>query len=190
MIWGAILLAGISVIIWIALIELMYERKAETIQFVTDNGGSIVHCYQADKNGYFFPRALPPPRNTLLNLVGRNPDFMVWGVFLHKKDLSEDDLRLLERFDHLCLLGLERSSVSDANIPSLAVFRDLKFLYLSDTQVTDRSLPYLREMASLEIVRLDGTRVTQEGVDAARKLMPRVKFILDPEEGQDVRILP
>ncbi len=75
-------------------------------------------------------------------------------------------------------LSLDRTGVSDQDLPVLAAFPSLTSLGLSHTSITDEGLVRLPHLAGLKSLYLEGTNVTDEGAMAFSASHPECRVSL------------
>ena len=95
-----------------------------------------------------------------------------WGVNAEKPMIRER----IEKLGSVKLVDLSNRDVTDADLKELERFENLEQLYLWNSQLTNASLKQLARLKSLQEVDLSGTPVTAEGVAELRKLRPNLKI--------------
>jgi hypothetical protein len=89
---------------------------------------------------------------------------------------SLDDARLeklsgaLKNFDHLEVLDIRRTAITDRSAQLLSELPNIKHLRLADTQISDTTVHRISYLRRLESLDLSGTGVTDECVDDLCKL--------------------
>jgi hypothetical protein len=86
------------------------------------------------------------------------------GIDLIKRDADDETVRQIAQFDHLQVLLLDQTGVTDAACKELAKLKELRALTLSKTNVSDEGLYYLRNSTQLAELDLHDTRVTGFGL--------------------------
>ncbi|MFI5455637.1 MAG: hypothetical protein ACHRXM_09315 [Isosphaerales bacterium] len=98
-----------------------------------------------------------------------------WGwriqliVDLSNSKVGDEELARLQRmpgFQHLSMLSLAGSRITDKSLKLLESYPGLISVNLSHTGVTDKGLESLAKLPSLSNINLSGTNVTDAGLDA------------------------
>jgi hypothetical protein len=179
------------------------RHEREAVADIIKAGGIVVYDYQKPslKTGQTFKPVEEPNGPALLrNLLGENFFSEVYAVYHNNATLSDDEIKLLERFPHLQdlnLSGCHISAVGFARIANLTSLRDLALggirppagelagfdfrqlkaltqltgLALGNTSVSDRDLPHLKELTQLTNLFLYDTNVTDAGLEELKGLI-------------------
>ncbi len=118
----------------------------------------IVAAAQKDVPGYL--RAIAPGDTALE--FSANP---------YPEKFGDDQLRALAPVaEHVAILDLRRTKVTDAGLDECGKMPGLRRLELQETKVGDRGLAAIGGLANLEILNLYGTRVTDAGLASLSSL--------------------
>ncbi|WP_422349983.1 DUF2231 domain-containing protein [Flagellimonas sp.] len=91
--------------------------------------------------------------------------------FLQRKNLSEADFELLERYkENVVQLNLGYTNMDNEMIKLLKPFKNLIKLQLQNTQITNEGLKEIKRFKLLESLNLFGTVVDDTGLDQLSKL--------------------
>jgi hypothetical protein len=82
--------------------------------------------------------------------------------------LKDEHLPGLLSIEHIAVLRLKNSGITDACLSHVAKLTKLKRLDLSGTAITDTGLKHLTTLKELETLNLFGTAVTDTGLDAVK----------------------
>lgn len=91
-------------------------------------------------------------------------------VDLSNAQITDADLKLLEKFSELESLDLRLTSVGDEGIAHLQTLRKLKTLNLFRTRLSDKGLAVVRGMPDLETLLIGGTGITDAGLVNVERL--------------------
>jgi hypothetical protein len=84
--------------------------------------------------------------------------------------LPDEALACCRFFQHLVVLDLGGTKITDAGMQHLKGLVSLERLYLDHTKITDQGLPHLQGLKNLEVLVLAGTEVTGAGLAAIEPL--------------------
>ena len=98
-----------------------------------------------------------------------NANREVVKVDLNNAKITNDHLKLLEKFTELEWLDLRVTPISDEGIAHIGGLRKLKFLNVFRTNMSDAGLASLRGLTELETLLMGGTKVTDEGLKNIEK---------------------
>lgn len=163
----------------------LYDYERQVAEWVLNHQGSVFLTYLPfeAKSEEEFQSAIHQDRvfdfktvrvGELQDLPDR--EFIVSGVSLRKRPLTEEDLRSLEGLHALKSLDLERSGVTDDTLSAIQEMLDLKRLLLSHTQITDKGFALLKHLPQLESISLGRTLVTADGMRVLSQL-PNLRVI-------------
>lgn len=93
-----------------------------------------------------------------------NANREVVKVDLNNAKITDNDLKVLEKFTEIEWLDLRVTPITDAGVAHLAGLRKLKFLNLFRTGLSDKGLGFLRAHVNLETLLIGGTKVTDDGM--------------------------
>jgi Leucine-rich repeat (LRR) protein len=96
------------------------------------------------------------------------PDYVL-SFELHGKEVTDEGLKGLAKFENLTTLDLHYTAVTDASLPELAKLSNLTTLNLQGTKVTVAGLRDLGKLKNLTTLNLQGIAVTDAGL---RELAP------------------
>lgn len=98
-------------------------------------------------------------------------------LVLNATDITDASLNQINRLEHLEILDLSESSISDAIIPILGHLKQLRVLGLYATQITDSTMESISELPSLEMLNISlNPQITDVGFQQLAKLK-RLKSI-------------
>jgi hypothetical protein len=118
---------------WFACRMQQARRQREVVESINKLGGGVRYDYH---DGVCDPRTHPSVPAWLLAVFGDDFFADVVGVGFFGKDISDDDLALLEKLPHLEFVQLERVPISDNGLDHLIGLRNLTCLSLTQTDVT------------------------------------------------------
>ncbi len=110
-------------------------------------------------------------------------------LWLDDTMITDNGLQYLEKLKSLTFLSLDNTSVSDAGLIYLQGLTALRLLKLESTQVTDDGLTYLKRMTGLKFLSLDNTRVTDAGLIHLRGLTALRLLKLDNTRVSDAGLI-
>jgi len=96
---------------------------------------------------------------------------------LNRIPVSDDDLKIIARFQNLRRLNLNFTAVSDAGLKQLLVLKQLEALSLSGTQVTHNFVKLAGKMSSLRQVTVWNTRVSEEELQRLKRTSRGIDII-------------
>ena len=96
---------------------------------------------------------------------------------LNRIPLSDDDLKIIARFENLRRLNLNFTGVSDAGLKKLLILKHLEALSLSGTNVTYNFVKQIGNMQSLKQVTLWNTRVSETEIQQLQKITKGIAII-------------
>ena len=99
--------------------------------------------------------------HTCVALIQANPE--VEDLFLGKTGITDTDMALIGRLQHLRVLYLYNTSITDMGLSQLQNMTNLQTLNLDGTKVTDSGVLGLRRLTRLENFGLGNTSITDKG---------------------------
>lgn len=138
------------------------ERACEAV--ILDQGGRAWHA--SDKGSGLAPRKARPVPSVLVPILGEDFFDCVVVVAPRFDASNRRSLEALQGLPHLRTLWLERTAITDDDLPQLGNNRKLESLFLQRTRITDRGLAALAQCSNLEEVDASDTLVTGLGLDA------------------------
>ncbi|NEU08058.1 cytochrome C [Flavihumibacter sp. R14] len=96
---------------------------------------------------------------------------------LSRIPVSNDDLKIIARFENLRRLNLNFTGVSDAGLKQLLVLKHLEVLSLSGTKVSSAFVKQVGKMSSLKQVSLWNTRISEIEIQQLQKTAHGVALI-------------
>ncbi len=85
-------------------------------------------------------------------------------VDLNNAQITDADLRHLERFSEIEWLDLRVTPIGDEGVSHIRNLRKLKFLNVARTSVSDKGLTHISGLVELETLLIGTTKVTDEGM--------------------------
>jgi acetyl esterase/lipase len=91
-------------------------------------------------------------------------------VFAEGSRLRDEDLKALGAVEHLEVLKLDATGVTDAGLEHLSGLTGLRWLYLERTRITDAGLRALKPLRALTILDVAGTAAGDAGLERIARL--------------------
>lgn len=99
---------------------------------------------------------------------------------LARTKVSDQGLAHLARMPRIVQLDLRETKVTDRGIAALAALPELRQLNLFGTALTDGAVPALGKLAKLQSVHLWESAITERGLAELRKLLPEAQVVGAP----------
>ena len=93
-----------------------------------------------------------------------NPPEHVTVLLLGGTEVTDEGLKTLANYNQLEWLDLMATRTTDAGLAHIAGLKNLRELWLTDTAVTDDGLAHLSGLTKLERLVVEGTKITPEGL--------------------------
>jgi hypothetical protein len=144
------------------------------VQRIHELGGSVSYDFQyadGEANGKLLKNPQPPGWSWLRRLIG--PEYFqdVVRASLDKKQVNDDDLRLIGKLTRLNTLGLNHTGVSDAGLKHLDELKRLCSLGLAETQITGAGLRVVSHFDNLDTLILqDASRIDDDCIQHVKSL--------------------
>ena len=145
-------------------------RPPPTIDF--GDGPSLVLGRGQRVHGFSIMDEPSSVQRLLVLLFSEHAFVQVSAVYWDAKQVSDNDLLLLEQVPQLRELHLEGTQVSDAGLPQIAALRHLAVLDLSRARVTSRGIRQLELCTKLRELDLSRTEVEEADVEHLREVLP------------------
>jgi len=127
--------------VWLGWYAHRAKQQRDAVQWVLENGGSVVYYYEFDSKGKRVDDSQPPSPKWLHNILDENYFSSVMCVYL--KDTKISDVKPLAGLTNLTLLQLWNTPVTD--LTPLADLTNLQHLGLEYTNVSDEEIEKLKQ---------------------------------------------
>jgi hypothetical protein len=151
-----IILACSLVCSWLAMRMHRASKQREAVAAIRALEGDAFYDYQFDSSGRGRLHAQPSTPLWLRNLLGDDFFADVWHV------------------------GIEASTITDADIECIRDLPHLRWLRLNLSSITDAGLENLKGLSRLERLFIEDTKVTEEGVEKLQQALPNCKIYWEP----------
>jgi hypothetical protein len=111
----------------------------------------------------------PWQRWLVITFLGSDAYAHVTSVDLSKRQVSDDDLKLLTGLSHLEALNLDYTDVTDAAMPTLRAMPKLKDVSIRFTKVGDEGCRIIAAAPNLQVAHFTGTKITDNSLPELSK---------------------